>query len=51
VKLIGNNEIKSKYTVIVDASSKAAVKKIESAGGSVKVLEGKSKAKDNGKTK
>lgn len=51
VKLIGNSDIKAKFTVMVDASSQAAVKKIESAGGSIKVFKSNPKVKDNGKTK
>jgi large subunit ribosomal protein L15 len=40
VKLLANGEIEKKLTVQVDKASKAAVAKIEAAGGSVEVTRG-----------
>ena len=38
VKLLGNGEINKKYTIAVNAVSKQAKEKIESAGGTVTIL-------------
>lgn len=38
VKLLGNGEISKKLTVKVDAASKAAIAKVEAAGGKVEVI-------------
>ena len=39
IKLLGDGEVKQKYTVVVDACSKSAKEKIEKAGGKVVLVE------------